>query len=170
MTERIDPIADELPDEELPVAENSLVAIGFAAVIMLVGIVYFIQSMSIHSQAGLWPRILSVTLILFAGAQTLVTVMSRRNARRAQTLVADKFELDASLFRRVFTALWLLAYCLVAQMVGFGIAMLVFLPVYMWVMGFRNLIWIVLLTLGYGFALTLIFDAVANVPMWSSRL
>jgi len=37
-------------------------------------------------------------------------------------------------------------------------------------MGFRNFIWIVLLTVGYGFALTLIFDAVANVPMWSSRL
>ncbi|AXV17873.1 hypothetical protein CYG48_18965 (plasmid) [Neorhizobium sp. SOG26] len=163
-----DQIAD-LPedDDDGPANEASLGSIGFAAVVAIVGIVFFWQSLQNNSPAGLWPRMLAGALVLLAGAQTVTAILTRLRAPQQETHSAPP---RASLHRKIFTAAWLLVYCLVAQLTGFGPAMLVFVPAYMLVMGYRNPIWIVVVTAAFALGLTLMFDTVANVPVWSSRL
>lgn len=159
----------DLPDDDHDShsTDTSLGSICFAAILAIVGIVFFWQSLQNNSPAGLWPRMLAGALVLLAGAQTIKAVLLRlRMAAPATPSLPSR----TSLFRQIFTAAWLLTYCLVAQMVGFGPAMLVFVPAYMLVMGYRNPIWIVLVTAGFAVGLTLMFDTVANVPVWSSRL
>jgi len=163
-----DQVVDDLQDEdESPAADSSAGGIGFAAIVTIVGLVFFLQSLQIHSQAGLWPRMLSIALVVFAGTQTITAILARRKfplqATRGQ-------QPNGSTYRRVFTAVWLSAYCIAAQMIGFGPAMLVFVPIYMWVMGYRKPLWILIVTGGFAAGLSLMFDTVANVPIWSQRL
>lgn len=163
MTGQAEQINDVPEDDESPAPDSSIGGIGFAAVVTLLGVVFLIQSLQIQSQAGIWPRILAISLVLLAGAQTILAVVQRLKQPSSHAIALPSW-------RRLFTAAWLLLYCVAAQWVGFGAAMLVFVPVYMVVMGYRKPIWIVLITAGFALGLTFVFDTVANVPVWSSRL
>ena len=70
----------------------------------------------------------------------------------------------------VAAALWLAGYCLAAQVFGFGPVMVVMMPLYMWLMGYRRPVAIVLITAGATVAMTYVFDAVAYVPVWRGGL
>ncbi|MBI1622403.1 tripartite tricarboxylate transporter TctB family protein [Aquamicrobium zhengzhouense] len=157
----------DLIEDEGPAPDSSTGGIGFASLVCVAAIVFLIQATNIQTQAGLWPSMLAGTLIVLAGAQTIFAILQRmrHNSAALEQQGSEPFSL-----RRIFTAGWLFAYCLVAQWVGFGPAMLVFVPVYMFVMGYRKPLWIVAVTAGFAVGLTLMFDTVANVPVWSSRL
>jgi len=163
MNGQVEQVHDVPEDDESPASDTSIGGIGFAALVTIAGIVFLIQSLQIQSQAGIWPRILAIALVLLAGAQTISAVVQRLKQASLRS-----FEVPSS--RRLFTAAWLLAYCAAAQWVGFGVAMLAFVPVYMVVMGYRRPLWILLITAGFAVGITFVFDTVANVPVWSSRL
>jgi len=163
MTGQAEQFTDLPEDDESPAPDTSVGGIAFASFITSLGIVFLVQSMQIQSQAGVWPRILAISLVLLAGAQTISAVLQRLRRSSHHSIALPSW-------RRLFTAAWLLGYCVASQWVGFGVAMLVFVPVYMFVMGYRRPLWIVLITAGFAVGLTFVFDTVANVPVWSSRL
>lgn len=161
-----DPLADGGP-------ETGWSAIAFAVLMLAAGVVFLVQALSIRSQAGIWPRGLAALLIAFALAQIFILLRRRRLAGGpavATPSVRSAGLLESSPVRQAFTALWLAGYCLAAQVFGFGPVMVVMMPLYMWLMGYRRPVAIVLITAGATVAMTYVFDAVAYVPVWRGGL
>ena len=181
MAEQDNQLLEEVPDvssESVP--ENSFSSLVFTAVILAVGCVFLAQSMTIGSQAAVWPRMLSIALVACA-ALRLILQASRYLAGRG-TVGIDGPAGEArpgglralwsgeATWRRLFTTVWLVAYCIIARYAGFGPTALVFIPVYMWVCGFRKPLWIILITLAALASYTVLFDTLVSVPVWSNRL
>jgi hypothetical protein len=162
--------------EDPRVPETSLRAIGFTALLLLVGVVFIVKTASIHSQAAIWPRGLAVLLIALTGLRLGLQLWHRAQlGPSASEAVVPAGPLgwagiEVATWRRIFTAAWLVGYCVVSSLVGFGPAMLVFIPVYMWVCGFRRPLWVAAITIGSAVAMTLLFDGVVHVPIWDARL
>ena len=172
---------DELPvdanDDEKPSPDESLAAIGWTFLLFALGAAFLVQSLSIRTQAAVWPRGLAILLIALTGLKLILSVRRRWLAARTadnpavgRPVAAAVGTPSDTVRRRVFTAGWLLVYCLVAQYLGFGPTMLVMLPLYMWVCGYRRPVWIAAITIGSAVAMTLLFETVANVPIWEGRL
>jgi len=157
------------PDD---VVERGTGAMLFTLALLLFGIVILVQSMGIRSQAQHWPRILSIGLIAVTALRLIIDGYSLWRARQAQPSAGRwTFAMPGTAaMRQIFTALWMITFVLVAPLVGFGFAALVLMPVYMWVYGFRRPVWIIVTTALSVGAFSLLFDTVANVPMWSNRL
>ncbi len=162
--------ADEIDliDEETPSTDDSRSAIAFSALMLVAGVVFFVGTLSMSSQAATWPRVLSVPLIVMAAAQLALSLRSRMRSLPAAT--ANDPARHTGNRRRALTAIWLAVYCVASQWVGFGPALLVLTPAYMWLFGFRRPLWIAVITIMFAAGLTFVFEVVANVPMWSARL
>jgi hypothetical protein len=165
----IDPTAQ--PGER---SDRDWQSIAFAGVLFAAGLVFLVQSFAIRSQAGLWPRGLATLLVALAAAQLFILIRRWRLAATPEAVApapaSEPGFLASGAARRSFTALWLLVYCVGAQWVGFGPAMVVMMPLYMWLMGYRRPIAIVLITAGAAASMTYVFDAVAFVPVWKGGL
>jgi len=160
------------PSEDIS-PDHGWAGIIFAAVLLCTGLVFLVQSLSIKSQAGLWPRGLAIGVVVLSAVQVVIALRERRvlgapPAPPKQPAVPGLLGTGAA--RRAFTALWLLVYCIAAQIVGFGPAMLVMMPLYMWLMNYRRPVMILLVTAGSAVSMTYLFDAVANVPVWVGGL
>jgi hypothetical protein len=173
----ISEVEDSVPDgivDDPRVPEQSLRSILFVLLLLVVGIIFMVETGSVRSQAALWPRGLAVLLIALTALR--LGLLLRRRVRDPLPPAPDpapgatRYGIDAATWRRLFTAGWLIGYCIVARFVGFGPAMLVFVPVYMWVNDFRRPLWIAAITIGSAIAMTLLFGTVVHVPMWDARL
>lgn len=158
------------PDE--PIAGSSIAGIAFALFLLLIGGWFLIQSIQIHSNASIWPRALASLLILLSAIRTVTALIDRHRiaaARVAKPNPAEAWWRSQLTTRRLFTAGWLVTYCISALFFGFGWPMLVFVPVYMWFAGFKRPIWILCITLLVAVCLTLLFDTVVGVRLWEFK-
>jgi hypothetical protein len=162
------PKHEALDDPRIP--EDSLRSIAFTAVLLVVGLVFLLQSSAIGTQAAIWPRGLAILLVALTALRLGILIWKRRRNPIVPAGGLGVARLEGGTRRRIFTACWLVAYCLVARLVGFGPALLVFIPVYMWVCDFRRPLWIAAITVGSAIVITLLFDVVASVPVWDARL
>lgn len=172
MTQDKSAVAEPVTETELDetVRDESIPAIAFAIVFLLVGIWFFINSLGIKTSAAIWPRSLAVLLIGLSLVQIGKSIAARIALARSRTASADvlgfRLHLDESGRRRLLMATWLLAYSIVALYAGFGVTMLVFLPTYMWFAGYRRPVAIAAITVAATIGMTLLFDTVVGVRMW----
>lgn len=166
------PSPDPLAELDEPAgSDRGIGALVFTAALLLFGVVILLETMGIRSQARHWPRILAIGLIGVAALRLLLDAMHLSRRPWVAVRGGDRvLGLRPVAWRQILTAVWIVVFVLLAPMVGFGIACLVLMPVYMWLAGFRRPVWIVLITLAAVGVLTLLFDTVANVPMWTTRL
>ena len=161
------PIAsDEHAIDEPPLDDASAGGIGFTLLVLAIAAVFFVQSLGIGSDAAIWPRNLSALLLVLSAIQLVRSVVGRW--RRAP--FAADLEARARLGARLFTAAWLVALCLAVPFTGFGVAALVFLPVYLVVSGVRSIAMIALVTVVTASLITVLFGYVAGVPIWSADI
>jgi hypothetical protein len=137
----------------------------FPALIFVLAVVFFVKSLAIDSSAEIWPRTLALLLAMLAAAQTILALRpvlsSWGQVPRIDGRVAA---------RRAFTALWMLAFACIAPFTGFGVVILVMMPLYMWLAGVRRPLHILVATLATAALVTLIFANVAGVPIWEADL
>ncbi len=137
----------------------------FSAFLVIVAAVFLVRSLAINSNAEPWPRSLAGLLLLLALVQL---------ARSLRPVLARSLPLWAGdpqrVRRRLMTALWLLAYCLLAPWAGFGLTTLAMMPLYLLLSGERRL-WVLLMSTAVTLALIwLLFGTVADVPVWEIGL
>lgn len=139
--------------------------LAFAAALFGAACLFFYKARMIDSEAEIWPRTLAFLLILLSFLQV---------ARCTRTIFVKKLgppiaDLRA-LLRRLFTVGWIGTYCLVAPWAGFGLAMAVLMPAYMWLAGERRL-WIIgVATVVAVTLVSFVFGGVAGVPIWEADL
>jgi xanthine/uracil permease len=161
--------ADEGPDlnlrEEAALADGSLAGLAFTGAVLGLALLFFVRSFSINSDAEIWPKVISGLLVLLAGLQLLRSLAARAGSAAEQH---DPGAADR-VWRRAFTAAWLIAFAVVAKFTGFGVATLLFVPVYLVASGIRSPLWIVVITAFSAAALTVLFGEFAGVPIWGGR-
>lgn len=141
---------------------------AFAATLFAAGAAFLVGGFGISSPAATWPRGLAAILVALMGLQLCRLVAERLRRPRQGVQRRGRFP-SAGALRQVFTAVWLLGFCLAAARFGFGLSMVVMAPIYMWAMGFRRPVGVVLVTAGLAVAATYVFGTIAFVPIWEGR-
>jgi hypothetical protein len=152
--------------EEAVLADGSAAGLLFTFAVLGLSVLFLVRSFAIDSDAEIWPKVIAGLLTILAGLHLLRSLVARaRNAPQpTDPLARDRLR------HRAFTAGWLVAYALVARTTGFGVATLVFVPIYLVASGMRSPVWIAAVTAFAAAALTVLFGVFAGVPIWEGRL
>jgi hypothetical protein len=163
------PVDDTGPDEATPPQDpgpSDFSYLAVALVLVAVAVAAAIAARGITGRAAPWPWLLVGTLLVL----TLWEAASRAHrvlaARRDGAVLGSPRLPGIRARRRAFYAGWLVALAAVALTAGFGWATLIFLPIYQWAAGSRNLLRIGLVTAGMVGALHLMFAELAGIPLW----
>lgn len=138
---------------------------AFSAVLVGAAGVFFVKALAINSSAELWPRSLAGLLLVLS-----LILLIRNVAPLLAGGIAPRITVGPAGRRRLATAGWILLFCLAARHTGFGIALLVLMPPYIWFSGLRNPLTVIGSTLFMLLVVWLLFDVMADVPLWETGL
>src|SRR4051812_7507502 len=140
-------------------------SLALSVAVMLLAAWGVFSAWSWPAKAALFPLVISIPLFLLGAAEVLwVLLGSQAQAAASDFKLSDHLPKDVALRRTAVAAGWILAFFAVIVLFGFGIAVPLFVFVYLKVQGKAGWIFSVVFTAGvWGFFYGL-FDLLLHLP------
>lgn len=127
---------------------------------ILVAVFFITFSGNFEGDAGLWPKLFSIVLIVFSVALIIETIIKAKNSKEKEkvtNLRENKFV--------IYIAVLMFIYLLLMRPIGFLILTPFFIGFILWILKYRKVKKIILLSTTFTIAILLVFQFMLNVPL-----
>ena len=144
----------------------------FGLAILLAGIWALAATRDWRLQTALYPRVIGVPLVILAAIEVVLSLRGKEEEQRqaVDTALSDSVPADIAARRTAVAFAWLLGFFLTIVLVGFPVAVPLFVLAFLRVQGRESWMLSVVLAAGAWLAFYLVFNKVLHLPFTEGLL
>lgn len=132
----------------------------YSTLMVLVAIFFFVFSANFEGNARLWPKLFSIILILLStGLIIETTIKAKHHKQKVNTM-----NLRKNLYV-IYIAIIMLIYLLIMRIIGFLVLTPIFVGIVLWILNYRKVKTIILLSTTFTIAILIVFQFMLNIPL-----